>query len=104
MRNNFVQDLKDEGRYIPPNVVASLPSLGRDSGRPVQSNIDKPIQQFEILRKKSEMKPVQSNIAWLSDSEEEIRNGTDSSPDKQHPVFAAFSPKKRGNIFRLCVI
>ena len=36
----LVQDLKDEGRYIPPNVVASLPSLGQDPGRPVQSNID----------------------------------------------------------------
>ena len=39
----LVQDLKDEGRYIPPNVVASLPSLGQDPGRPVQSNKDWPI-------------------------------------------------------------
>ena len=28
----IAQDLKDQGRYIPPNVIASLPSLGKDSG------------------------------------------------------------------------
>ena len=28
----IAQDLKDQGRYIPPNVIASVPSLGKDSG------------------------------------------------------------------------
>ena len=40
----LVQDLKDEGRYIPPNVVASLPSLGQDPGRPIK------IGQYNNLR------------------------------------------------------
>ena len=32
IKNEIAQDLKDQGRYIPPNVIASLPSLGKDSG------------------------------------------------------------------------
>ena len=32
LKYKIAQDLKDQGRYIPPNVIASLPSLGKDSG------------------------------------------------------------------------
>merc|ERR1719430_1085721 len=40
-----LQDLKDEGRYIPPNVVASLPSLGQDSDDEIAQAVDRPSKQ-----------------------------------------------------------